>query len=69
MTEQQITRLLERAQEAVVMRDFDGATRLTLQAIVGISAEKDHFLAGQGHPTARQLADWFDQCSFVFNDV
>jgi len=61
---------VERALEAVFKGNFDEARRLALQAVVGISAEKDLFLEGLGQTaTAQQLADWFGQCSFVFNAV
>jgi len=70
MTEKKITRLLDQASEAKDNGDFDDAKRLTLQAIVGISTEQEHFLTGLGQTaTAQQLADWFGQCSFVFNAV
>ncbi|XP_052774243.1 helicase with zinc finger domain 2-like isoform X1 [Mya arenaria] len=65
-----ISKLIERAHEAAGRDDVKGAKKQVLQALVGIKEEQDRLSTGLGPVVSeQQLADWFGECSFIFNQI
>jgi len=65
-----IHNLIEHAKAAVEERDVDKANTFALKAVDLVHREKIVFLKGAStERTGQQLADWFRDCSFLFNKV
>ncbi|XP_052774255.1 helicase with zinc finger domain 2-like isoform X2 [Mya arenaria] len=70
MAGENISQLIQRAHEAAGRDDVKGAKQLVLQALVGIKEEQDRLWTGLGPVVSEQrLADWFGECSFIFNQI
>ena len=70
MAGEKISDLIEQSHIAADDGDIDGARTLALKALVGACKEKDDYLNGLNPGIQeQQLADWFGECSFVFNKV
>ncbi|XP_052254570.1 helicase with zinc finger domain 2-like [Dreissena polymorpha] len=70
MAGENISDLIEQSHIAADDGDIDGARTLALKALVGACKEKDDYLNGLNPGIQeQQLADWFGECSFVFNKI